>query len=156
MKTSTLNFLLFISLLVSSCHNNTSLDSDEFEDTKKRVERLEVEIKAFSKIKDAEFDLFNVNGFANDRSMSVPGASSYRYEFAIKIDTADIYKWKVGMVEMDSAIEDETWTKKIIVKRKHNWITTSKAKHYIREGEQGIDMIVYEQEGIIFKSVVHL
>lgn len=61
----------------------------------RRVELLSAEKRKYSSIEDAEYDLFNVNGFSNQK-MILPGASSWDYKFVIKVDPSDIHKWLEG------------------------------------------------------------
>jgi hypothetical protein len=106
-------FLIMLTLTNSSCSETTRLDSDDFSTAEERVEILDQQIPDVSKIKDAEFELFNVNGFSTSSGFSVPGASSLDYKFVIKIDTADISKWKEGMTKVEPEHYDATWTKEI-------------------------------------------
>ncbi|MBB4807197.1 hypothetical protein HNP38_002501 [Chryseobacterium defluvii] len=138
----------------SSDSNPTKLDSNDYKSRVERVELLKKEIKSFSDIRDAEFELFNVNGFVNQR-ISVPGASSWDYKFAIRIDTINISKWTSGMQAIELINYDDNWTKEIIRHRKQNWITYSKPEYFIRKGEN-VTMLVFKKEGIIFKRVTNL
>jgi len=60
----------------SSCDSNSTLDSDGYESKAERVETLTREINPFSDLEDAEFELFNVNGFQDQQTSFPPGASS--------------------------------------------------------------------------------
>jgi crotonobetainyl-CoA:carnitine CoA-transferase CaiB-like acyl-CoA transferase len=151
-------FQLFIIFLIISCSSNnqksssTILDSDDYETSKERVEILSKEITVFSKILDAEFELFNVNGFSNQRK-SVPGASSLDYKFAIFVNREDISKWTEGMTETSVPANDYDWTNEILKNKKAHWKLNSTPKYYIRKGENVV-MIVYQDEGTIFKRVI--
>ncbi|MES1181868.1 MAG: hypothetical protein ABUL44_03645 [Flavobacterium sp.] len=142
-------------LLLMSCSTNTDrMDSLELSEKEERITTLRPEIKAYSDFSDAEFELFNVNGFSNSRSsITVPGSSSWYYKFAIKINPSDIAKWTTGMRQVDS-VSDIQWTKQIIVKRKENWKVESPPKYFVREGDD-VEMIVYEKEGFIFKKIIN-
>jgi hypothetical protein len=148
-------FIIFL-LIFSSCKNqklsSTKLDSDDYVTSKERVEILSKEITVFSKILDAEFELFNVNGFSNQRT-SVPGASSWDYKFAIIVNREDIPKWTEGMTETSMPDTDYDWTNEILKNKKNHWKLNSLPKYYLRKGENVL-MIVYRNEGIIFKRVV--
>lgn len=150
----------FLCLLVILCFfacsepsNPNELDSDDYTSKRERVEILKKEIKSFSDFEDAEFELFNVNGFSNSR-ITVPGASSWNYKFVIKLDPSDIDKWTNGMVKIEAPEFNAQWMKKIIEKRENEWKTNSKPEFYIREGI-GVTIIVYRPEGIIFKQVIN-
>ncbi len=144
-----------ITFLTSCNHTNTSkLDSDDFNNKVERIEKLKLEIKPFSDFLDAEFELFNVNGFHNQRT-SVPGASSLDYKFVVKIDTVNISKWTTGMTEIELTSYDDSWTKEIIKGRKQNWSTLSKPLYFRRNGEN-VTMLVFKNEGIIYKRVINL
>jgi hypothetical protein len=147
---------MIIGSFTSCTSSNTSsniIDSDNYEIKADRIEKLEMEIKSFSDFQDAEFELFNVNGFQNQR-ISVPGASSCDYKFVVKIDTIDIPKWTSGMKEVELSDYDNSWTKEIIKHRNQNWKTYSKPKYFVRNGEEVI-MLVFSNEGIIFKRVIN-
>jgi hypothetical protein len=149
--------IFFVVLIIfCSCNNKksslTKLDSDDFETSKERVEILSKEITAFSKISDAEFEIFNVNGFSNQRT-SVPGASSCDYKFAIIVNREDISKWTEGMTETSVPANDFDWKNEILKNKKAHWKLNSTPKYYIRKAENVV-MIVYQEEGTIFKRVI--
>ncbi|GHC66166.1 hypothetical protein [Ulvibacter litoralis] len=128
------------------------MDSDKFENNEKRIEILSKEIKSPSEFIDAEFELFNVNGFSNNRA-TIPGASSLDYKFVIKVKSSDINKWKEGMVKFEPKNNNFDWTNEIIDKRKNQWITKSAPEYYNRPNENVL-MIIYRTEGIIYKRVI--
>jgi hypothetical protein len=147
--------ILLLIFTCASCNSHTKdshLDSDDFENQKVRVEVLKDKIKSFSEIIDAEFELFNVNGFSNDRTL-VPGGSSWDYKFAIRIDISDIDLWTQGMTLVELKNYDNRWSTEIIAQRMENWKTYAKPKYYVREGSD-VTLLVYENEGIIFKRVI--
>lgn len=141
---------------LTSCRdsNSSKLDSDDYENKLERIEKLKMEIKPFSDFQDTEFELFNVNGFHNQRT-SFPGASSLDYKFVIKMDTVNISKWTTGMTEVELTDYDDSWTKDIIKGRKQNWQTFSKPQYFKRNGED-VTVLVFKNEGIIFKRVTNL
>jgi hypothetical protein len=146
-----------IILALCSCSetsNSNKLDSDDYNTKEERIEVLKKEIKSFSEFENAEFELFNVNGFSNSRT-TLPGASSWDYKFAIKVKPSDIDKWTDGMVLVDSGNYDDSWLKKLIQKRTNDWRTVSEPEIYTRKGDDVI-MVVYKTEGKIFKRVVNL
>jgi hypothetical protein len=131
------------------------LRSIDLNNSSERVDVLSKEIKVFSPIKDAEFELFYVNGFHTKRNTSVPGASSYDYKFALKIHVNDISKWTEGFVRNDSLKYDDRWTESLIQIRKNNWKRHSKPFIFERKGED-TRLFVFLDEGIIFKRVSDL
>lgn len=152
-------FYTFTSLvLFGGCTLNnsdmTKLDSDDYESADERVEVLKKEIKNFSKFKDAEFKLFNVNGFNKQRT-SVPGASSWDYKFVIRLDTANISAWTIGMKQVEPKNFDSNWQQELIKNRKQNWKIISDPEKYVREGDD-VTMLVYRNEGIIYKRIINL
>jgi len=146
---------ILIDLITQSCKSkksdSTTLTSEDFSSKTERIDVLRKEIKIFSELKDAEFYLINANGFSNQR-VSVPGASSLDYQFAIKIDTNDINMWLEGMTETPGHITNNYWIDKIPVSRKENWETHSTPKVFTRIGNS-VTMFVYKDEGIIFKHI---
>ena len=96
-----------------------------------------------------------MNGFENQReSFSIPGASDLDYKFAIIIDTINISKWISGMTEVEVSAIDNQWANEIIKERKQNWEFFSKPKYFIRKGEN-VNIILYKNEGILFKRVTN-
>ncbi|WP_299246716.1 hypothetical protein [uncultured Aquimarina sp.] len=146
--------IVFNSCFDSSTSSSNKLDSDDYDSKEERVEILRNQIKSFSEFENAEFELFNVNGFSNSRT-TLPGASSWDYKFVIKIDPSDIKKWTEGMIQTIPEDHDDKWMKEIIEKRRMEWQTTSDPEKYTRNGDNVV-MIVYRSEGIIFKRVVNL
>src|SRR5690606_4809241 len=132
--------------------DSNQIDSDEYKTKVERIEVLKNEIKAQSEFNNAEFELFNVNGFSNSRE-TVPGTSSLDYKFVVKVDTSDIGKWTKEMMKLKSTTENINWTEEITEKRKDEWSTKSHPEFYSRENNN-VTMIVYRTEGIIFKRVI--
>lgn len=127
-------------------------DSDNYTSKSQRVNVLNNEIRVFSDFSDAEFELFNVNGFSNSR-VTVPGASSWDYKFVIKVDSINIDQWTDGMILIETEDEHE-WRQDIIQERKANWRTESIPEIYTRPENNGVIMFVYRSEGIIYKRLI--
>jgi hypothetical protein len=151
-------YITFIIGLFNGCTSSgsysTKIDSDNFRNKADRIESLKAEIKSFSDFEDAEFELFNVNGFQNT-STWLPGASSWDYKFVIKVDTVNIIKWTDGMQAVNIPDYDDRWTKELVKNREQSWKTYSVPQYFVREGEN-VTMLVYKSEGIIFKRVTKL
>jgi len=150
--------------MIMSCSDTvTKLSSIDYDDQSERVEIISEELKAYSEIIDAEFDLFNVNGFKSQHHVifDVPGGSSWYYQCALKVDQNKMMNWTKGMLEVniDSLDYDPTrWIFKIVEHRKENWITTSSPRLFIRKGDDSmreVGLIVYENEGFIFKYILN-
>ena len=144
--------------MLSACSENTLLDSDTYDTPEERVEVLGKVIQTFSPIKDAEFELFNVNGFNDSDGLSIAGASYSNFKFAVKVDTADIHKWRDGMIKFDPPQHyNKTWIKDIVKNAGENWQTTTAPTYYHRTNlPEGWSTTVVEfyAEGIVFKQVV--
>lgn len=149
-----LGIIILVFYSCSGTHNSSRLDSSDYSTKEKRIKVLKKEIKSFSEFENAEFELFNVNGFSNNRNILI-GASSFDYKYAIKVKPSKIDKWIDGMILVDSVNYNKNWLKKLIQKREDDWKTLSKPEVYIRKEEEVI-MIVYRTEGKIFKRVVNL
>ncbi|MEL6820147.1 MAG: hypothetical protein AAFP70_00200 [Calditrichota bacterium] len=155
---------LFITLagaifLIHACsesfnNSSTSLDSHEISSRLDRVNTLRAEIKAPTDFYDAEFQLFNVNGFSNSR-ISVPGASSWDYKFVVKLNMADISPWLEGFEEMSRAEYDQSWTNDLTKHMPERWSRSDSPEMYKRPG-QDVVIILYRSEGILFKRVINL
>lgn len=151
-KINLIYLLILIGLISCSKTDSNRLDSDNYDRKEARVQVLKNEIKTFSEIENAEFELFNVNGFSKGRS-TIPGASSWDYKFVIKVNSADIDKWTTGFSTMQFSNIDKGWMSKIIEKKPNDWKTNSKPEAYMRKG-QNVTMLIYRSEGIIFKRVL--
>lgn len=149
---------VFVAIVLYSCNqtvsNPTKLDSADYTQVSDRVEAFKKEIKSPTDFSDAEFLLFNVNGFHAQRG-TFPGASSWDYKFAIKVNPNDITKWTNDMQENKIQNCDDSWTKTIIKNRPENWKVSSVPKCFSRDGNS-VTVIVYPKEGIIFKRVENL
>ena len=130
------------------------MDSDDYENKEEKIRILTNQIKPFSQILDTEFELFNVNGFANQR-LTVPGASSWDYKLAIKLSEEDISKWIVDMEDTTIENYDYGCTIDIVKNRKQSWQVKSTPKFYTR-GNSNIITLVYKDEGVIFKRIKNL
>jgi len=148
-------WLIFL-LTTSACSsgNKTKLDSDDFGSTSARVSALEKEIISPSSFADTEFELFNVNGFSNDRS-SIPGASSRDYQYVIKLSPTDVLLWTEDMVSLEGVDQDLSWMQQIVQKRPNTWKTETQPEYFKRPGGDVI-LVVYRQEGIVYKRVTDL
>lgn len=137
----------------SSERFRTFMDSDDFSNPQERVEALRAEIRSFSSFEDAEFELFNVNGFSNTRNSSIPGASSWDYKFALRLDPANLERWTEEMVQVEFGKQDLSWTQAIVRERKDQWKVSSPPIVYTSQGAK-VTVFVYEKEGILFKRVI--
>lgn len=145
---------VLIAFFIWSCTgSNTTLNSLDYDDPIERIEILKNEIVSSSDFADAEFRLFNVNGFS-DGSRGVPGASSWNYEFGIKVDTSDLDKWTEGMTQVDSANYNLEWTIQITGERKAQWSTVGEPEIF-RRGAEDVIVILYRDEGIVFKRIAN-
>lgn len=142
-------------MFICSCsESSTTLNSQDYDDRTERVDVLKKEIVSASDFADAEFSLFNVNGFS-DGNTFLPGASSWNYEFAVKVDTSDLDLWIEGMTLVDSSSYNLSWTLDVTGKRTAAWSTTGKPEIYRRGGEDVV-VIVYRVDGIVFKEISNL
>lgn len=144
-------FLNCISCSPSTTHQS-SLDSNHYSDRKERIKILTQEIKSFSAFEDAEFDLFNVNGFSNSKT-SVPGASYWDYKFVIKLDSAHIDPWINQLTQTSCDTTDQSWMNQLIQKRASKWTIVTSPECY-KDSTRGLSIIIYRTEGILFKRVI--
>lgn len=150
------NFRFIVIFLIVGCfsckESPRQLSSKDFTSKKERVEILKKEIISKSEFQDAEFELFNVNGFS-DGSTMIPGASYWDYKFVVKVNQTDIDKWTAEMLKVELENYDISWTTAIIEKRKTEWIVNNIPEFYTRKNND-VTLIVYRAEGIIFKRVI--
>lgn len=146
--------LSLLSCLLISCKTKdyNQLDSDDFPDKKERIAVLNQEIRAESTIKDAAFELFNINGFQTNRN-SIPGASYWDYKFAIQTDTNSIMSWKEGLISQTGKNLDLSWTSEIIKNNAQLWKTTCTPQYFTDENKNWI-VVIYKQDGIVFCRII--
>lgn len=147
--------VLILCIVLTSCttsHKNT-LNSMDIEDVGDRIIILKREIMSKSDFHDAEFLLFNVNGFTNSRSTTIPGSSSWDYQFVIKVKPSEIKNWIVDLIKVDTKEHPIDWAINLIAHRSQNWQIKSKPQVYKRENSNTI-AIVYQKEGILFKRII--
>lgn len=130
----------------------TQMDSDSFATKQERLAALQQEIQPMSALKDAEFELFNVNGFSQCRAM-VAGASSADYRFAVRVAPKDVDKWTQGFSVVDSSTYNTEWPAQLVAARQQAWHTAEPPKLYVKKG-QNVVVLVHKPEGIIFKRIV--
>ncbi len=147
--------LLFLLLLVclQGCSTVSKMSSSGVDDTNKRIKALSAETVLKSSILDAEYDLFNVNGFSTQKLILLPGASGWHYKFAIKVDPSDLFKWIEGRDFLQTDECEMSWINEVVEPRKFNWTTKSDPKCY-RDENSMVFISIYEAEGIIFKEVI--
>ncbi|MES2848733.1 MAG: hypothetical protein V4685_06730 [Bacteroidota bacterium] len=157
MRTNKLYLILFV-VSICACKNNSTsnstLNSISIDEKQDRIQTLAKYVHLKSGISDGEFDLFNVNGFDNER-LSVPGASSWNYKFGVMVNKNDIYKWTNDLRDTTFKAPDFNWILKLIRNRPQNWSLHSKPKFYIGNSLDDI-LVVYENEGAIFRQIINL
>ncbi|TSE09367.1 hypothetical protein [Aquimarina algiphila] len=145
--------LCFVLTSCVNSHNNNTLTSVEIESTEDRVATLKREIVSKSEFHDAEFLLFNVNGFANSRVTGIPGPSSWNYRFGIKVKPSEIKNWIADFTRIDAKEYTFDWTNDLVVHRNQNWERKSVPEVYKRE-DGNTFIVVYQKEGIVFKQIL--
>lgn len=146
-------FLFILTIISSSCQPTTThLDSDNFTTNAARIAAIEQEIITKSPLQQAEFELFNVNGFVQ-HSSSLPGASSWDYQVALKVSPSSIPQWTAGFDLVPQLEENLDWVDSIIQQRKEQWIYSSPPEFFIRENT-AVYMVIYRKEGLIFKRMI--
>ncbi|WP_103069156.1 hypothetical protein [Aquimarina sediminis] len=145
---------IFIIFLLTSCADNSknTIDSRPIDSAKERIEVLEKEIIKKSEFHDAEFLLFNVNGFSKSRN-AIPGASSWDYQFVVKVEPTMVTNWTIGFQKSDNKEYETGWTDDLVAHRDNNWERKSTPQLYNRVDDNTI-VIVYQKEGIVFKRVI--
>ena len=148
-----LKSIIFFVIIVSvSCSNKTKINSKDINDKNDRIAQLKSAVILKSKILDAEYDLFNVNGFNND-FLVAPGSSSSDYKYVIKVETNDTQAWIEGLEITTGKFESEIWAKQLIEKRKDIWKTQNEPIFYKYKNYEESKIIMFRNEGIIFKHV---
>ena len=147
-----ISFCLILSWSCSSTNNSNKLDSIDFPVKAERIRTLEKEVKLYSPILDAEFSLFNANGFSNSRT-SVPGASSWDYKFGVKVHPNDLDNWVIEMDQIERKNYNTHWIEEIIPASRNTWQRTSQSELYTRR-HSNVVVLLYRQEGFIFKRIM--
>ncbi|MCX6182500.1 MAG: hypothetical protein NT150_11285 [Bacteroidetes bacterium] len=147
--------LAVVVIFTVSCSSNIKDDqyviSTDFNSSSERIEELSKYIKFPSPVEDVEFNLFNVNGFINSRS--IPGASSWHYEYAVKIKVEDMQKWLMGFSVRDVEMNQEGWIKTLL--NKEGWKVSSPFEVYFNK-DKSVSYMVFQNEGIIIVQTGHL
>lgn len=144
--------LLLVGFSMLSCTNTSELKSIAIDDKAKRIAILENEVNFFSSVTDAEFDLFNVNGFSGDVVL-IPGASSSLYRFVVKVNPHEVKKWEDGLVDTIIAPDNQKWMLELVSHRKENWKVDSKPKFFTRKHSRKTVIAIFEKEGIVYKCI---
>ncbi len=158
--------LVCIAVTMFSCREDlrtrehgTRLNSKDYPDKTERLTVFNQFIGTHSAITDVEFDLFNVNGFGDDRS--IPGASSRYYRYVVKVDPADVGAWCdfLHPLNLDTSGAWQNWQDSLVSLRKDQWGCQSAPQFYTAIPEsfiegKGLLVIVYRPEGIIFREVM--
>ena len=142
--------LICFSLLVS-CSDNKTLKSDTIKNSTARIAILKKHIKPYSEIKDAEFYLFNSDGFDGGPTLGL-GPADINYDFVVKVNPLEINKWKQNLIETTGGFEYER-LKSLTEKRAQNWITSSKPKFYKDKDIETSLVIIFEEEGIVYEQI---
>jgi hypothetical protein len=150
-------YIILFSILIHACNNtstsNSSLKSISIDESRDRIQTLSKYVNFKSNISDCEFDLFNVNGF-DDEGRSLPGASSWNYEFGVLVNKNDIPKWTKDLRDTTFKTPDYSWILELIKYRSQNWSLHSKPTFYIGNSNEDI-LVVYENEGAIFRRIIN-
>ncbi len=165
MKYASFLTTLFISVVIISCSEsnktekkstNTKLYSDDFETAKERVEELKKHITVYSYFDDAEFEIFNVNGNFNNDRLNVPGASSWNYHFAIKVDQKDIDKWTSDMILLHDGISKDSmsWVTELNKKLTNKIHNNELGEYYGRQGDSNY-AVVFRKSGLVFRRIIN-
>jgi hypothetical protein len=140
--------LFFIFLFDIFFKNNNNdwqyLRSNQFKNSSLRVSKLKSVINLPSEIYDAEFVLFNVNGFEDTRE--VPGASSWEYMYAVKLKRIDIDKWTIGYKKEEDEGININWIRKRL-SLGENFELKSEPEIYEKSYKESI--IVFRNDSIV-------
>lgn len=144
---------LIFCLLLLNCKHEPRISSKNFPDKNERIETLQKHVKFFSEVENAEFELFNLNGF-EESFFSTPGATSLDYQFAVKIKPEDIENWKdPDLVQQFNYPKSVKWMDDLIQFRSNDWRINSIPELYTRKNEDDVIIIFFPKEGYIFKRI---
>jgi hypothetical protein len=135
-----------VSLALGACTNRPSLTTDTYssqlDSDRQKIEFLGKYFKLLSPIEATEFHIvYHDNDFA---------PSDSDIEAVMKVSPSNLKVWTEGM-QLQQQPVDITWGYALVAKNKQRWKIESKPKFYRRSNGDGI-VIVFESEGIIFKS----
>lgn len=141
-------------LLLVSCNsdNYQYLDSVDFGNKEERIKELNKIVTYHTDVLDVEFELFNVNGFGDSRTL-LPGTSSWNYYFLLKVNPEDLDTWKsaIQYPEDESVIPNYEILDRLKNKRKGNWELYSNPILFSGRNTNSY-MLIYEEEGLIFRT----
>lgn len=147
MKGSLIFTLVFTSCI--SLGDKTRLDSDDYSTPQERVEALKEVLNEPTSFSDAEFELFNVNGFSSSRS--TPGASSWDYKFAVRIKPNQFDKWVFNRDTITDPNWDLSWMYEIIQQRKSNWKLLGNFSCF---GSSEDQLIFFPKSNVLFRRSI--
>lgn len=136
-----------ISLLFFSCGETRNGINSKGQQTDKKVQVLKLFIKIKSPIKDAEFQLYDVNHNGN----SIPGASDKNYKIILFVEPKDVSLWMNDKKNLITSYPHSLkWLKEIVDEKNYLVLTGyGYSTYYLKEN--GAEMIywVNEEKGII-------
>jgi len=131
------------------------MNSDNINTPEQRVALLRTVINAPTNFSDAEFELFNANGFdKNAEPRGIPAPSTWTYEFVVKVTNTDVFNWTEGL-EQTAVTKLPAWAQKLMDKRKQHWSTEGEGVCYASQSPgRETSVFVYPEAGIVFKRVI--
>lgn len=131
----------------------STIYSGHYDNKAQRIEKLRSLVTLDSDVEDAEYKLYNLNGFESN-STRLPGASYSDYRLAVKLSRQALPRWTSGFNEIELEEPDHSWARDIILHDPERWATESQPRYYMSNDEKTM-LIVYEKEGIVFKRIIY-
>ncbi len=160
LRKNTRLLILLCVIFLSACkqEKKSILFSRDFPNKKDRIEIVEENIHPATTIKDAEFELFSESGFINNKCVEEDEEWLRNYRFAVKIDTTVLAAWLSNFYpcekEIPAIMMMTSWSKNMVYIRKDNWRINSKPSYY-KNSDNTEFILLYKQEGILFKHKIH-
>lgn len=146
------SFFILCFVCLFSCKNETRITSENISNKEERIKILQKHVKYFSEVEDAQFDLFNVNGFGNNFSL-VPGSSNLDYKFVVKVKTEDIDKWRKDFLPVPHGSKNEEWIYPLKNSLKSDSTSNNPRPNTSSFVKDGVYMIIDYDESFIFKRI---
>lgn len=131
--------------------------SKQISEIAERIKTIQHYVKCESDLLDAQFVLFNANGFEkNERRTDIPAPSYWDYKYAVKVPPEQAIRWTNAMVDITMPEDyDDSWIAEIVSHDKENWnpVTTPILALRVADGLR-IEMLTYEEEGMIFRREI--
>ena len=143
--TRKLSVIFFSLICILSCGGETVVRSSAYPTAQKRVERLKELFVLRSDVKDAAYEIYDVN--MNTRS--IPGPTDRDYKIVLKVSLNDLEKWNEPEI-ITSLPQNYDWAEELL-KGLDGWDLSGSIIQYANENKH---MVIFKDTGVILVRIV--